>query len=135
MDPLLRRDLLAVRPNPAPRRDLLVRLAEPAGLRQPALDRPGVMLWYIADRLILDAASFQRYVEGLGRWIWPGPEDMALAVLDDIANEVIPNWVRVVVAPAPGRDGGLAGRPQAVVEDRQPLWRGQPPPLALAAWT
>lgn len=135
-DPLRRRAALVTRPAPRPHRDLLVILDEGVPLSQPALVRPRLRLAYIADRLLLDAGGFQRYVLGLGRWIWPGAEDLALAVLDDINNEAVPAWVRVEVIQPPPRDSAadLSAAPGqvVVVEDHQPLWRGPPPVLPAA---
>ncbi|WP_041794403.1 hypothetical protein [Pararhodospirillum photometricum] len=119
MDVLCRRECLSGRPNPAPRRDYVVLLQVRATMVQSALTQPLVRLAYIPDRLLLDPAAFERYVRGLGRWMWPGPEDLAVAVIDDVGNEIVPRWVRVSL------DSGALG--SLIVEERQPLWRGTVP--------
>ncbi|ABC21333.1 hypothetical protein [Rhodospirillum rubrum] len=137
MDPLARRDGLLTRPNPAPRHDYLVILDGRPRVDLPGLTDPLLVVRLVPDRLLIDGPAFAGYIAGLGRWSWPGPEDLTLAVLDDINNEVVPRWVQVEVraSQTAGRSDDhdqpanrVAGLPHRVIaEDRQPLWRGRPP--------
>lgn len=100
-----RREELVTRPSPDPRHDYLVDLVAAAG---PVTLR----VRYVPDRLILDPASLARHAEGLTGT----PEAVALALLDDLANELVPRWLEVTAtadAPLPHR---------VVAEDRQPAW-------------
>lgn len=102
-----RRDLLKVRANPDSRHDYVVvfRATTPDGAR--------LGLRLVPDRDILDPGSLAAYVAELPAL---GSEALALAVLDDLANELVPRWVEVRVE----RDSPLPHR--VVVEDRQPGW-------------
>ncbi|GEO82263.1 hypothetical protein [Pararhodospirillum oryzae] len=122
-DEVRRRTALEGRPNPALRRDFLVVLEGHGPLLEPGGPPPVVELAYVPDRVVLDPGAFRRYLHGLGRWRWPGPEDMALAVIEDVGNELVPRWARVSV-----RMEGADGAPHRVmIEDHQPLWRGSVP--------
>lgn len=105
-----RRDLLTSAPNPDARHDYLVDLeGEPL---------PGTRLTvrYVPDRLVLDPAGFAAYLGMLASAASGGLEALALAVLDDLNNELVPRWAEITaVRPAP-----LPHR--VVVEDRQPGW-------------
>lgn len=102
-----RRALLAVLPTPDARHDYLVALtAEPA---------PGTRLHlrYVPDRHVLDPAALPAYAAALPA---QGLEALAVAVLDDLNNELVPRWVEVTAE----RDAPLPHR--VVIEDRQPMW-------------
>ncbi|WP_343055005.1 hypothetical protein [Azospirillum oleiclasticum] len=105
MSAALRREDLVTLPSPDPRHDYLVELRAAAG---PVALR----VRYVPDRLILDPASLARHTEGLTG----GLEAVALALLDDLANELVPRWLEVTASaetPLPHR---------VVAEDRQPAW-------------
>ncbi|MDQ2103512.1 hypothetical protein [Azospirillum isscasi] len=103
-----RRALLTTQPNPDARHDYLVELSgEPA---------PGTRLTlrYVPDRLVAVPDAFAAYLASVAA---DGTlEGMALAVLDDVNNELVPRWAEVTAeraAPVPHR---------VLVEDRQPNW-------------
>lgn len=140
-DPVVRRQDLTGRPNPAGGRDVLLGVSAALDLCQPpGLPAPWVALRYVPDRLVLDESGFRRYLVALGRWRWTGVDDLALAILDDVNNQAVPRWVRVTVAARQGApyapsdappdflkvSGDWSG-PWAVIEDRQPRWRGPVP--------
>lgn len=109
MSTALRREALVTLPSPDPRHDYLVELRASAG---PVALR----VRYVPDRLILDPASLARHAEGLTG----GPEAVALTLLDDLANELVPRWLEVTASA----DTPL---PHLVVaEDRQPAWDNPP---------
>ncbi|MCR9220810.1 MAG: hypothetical protein NXI21_11335 [Alphaproteobacteria bacterium] len=104
--------------NPNPRIDYLVRLeGETTGAR----DHGGparVVLSYVPDKRIVRQAAFRDYLAGL-TGIEAGanlPERLALRILGDFNDELVPRWVQVVVA-TPGDAGH-----RVLVEDRQPKW-------------
>lgn len=107
---MTRRALLTTAPTPDARHDYLVELAgEPA---------PGTRLTvrYVPDRVVAEAGGFTAYLSALAPQADGAPEALALAVLDDLNNELVPRWAEVTVertAPQPHR---------VVVEDRQPNW-------------
>jgi hypothetical protein len=77
-----------------------------------------VCLTYVPDKLLLDARAFAAYAAVLGADA--GIEPLALDILDDIGNEIVPRWVRVAVSMP---DEGSGPRLHSVVaEDRQPNW-------------
>ncbi|WP_353860369.1 hypothetical protein [Azospirillum formosense] len=106
-----RREFLTTAANPDARHDYLVELhGEPA---------PGTLLTlrYVPDRSIATPDGVAAYLGALSDTaVAAGPEALAIAVLDDLNNELIPRWVEVTVErarPVPLR---------VVVEDRQPGW-------------
>ncbi|MBP2298905.1 hypothetical protein [Azospirillum picis] len=105
----MRRDRLVTQPSPDPRHDYLVELrGEPQGGTR-------LLLRLVPDRLVLEPAGFAGYLGGFADF--PGGlEALALALLDDINNELVPRWVEVTVE----RDAPLPHR--VVIEDRQPTW-------------
>ncbi|WP_207455123.1 hypothetical protein [Azospirillum sp. SYSU D00513] len=103
------RDLLTTGANPDARHDYLVELSGEA--------MPGTALTvrYVPDRLVARADGFAAYLAALAGFDG-GPEALALAVLDDLNNELVPRWAEVAVA----RTAPLPHR--VTVEDRQPNW-------------
>ncbi|CAO3436480.1 hypothetical protein [Azospirillum endophyticum] len=105
----MRRERLSTRPSPDARHDFLMELrGEP---------QPGVRLTLrlVPDLLVPDPASVLSYLTEFGGF-GGGLEALAVAVLDDVNNELVPRWVEVTVesdAPLPHR---------VVIEDRQPTW-------------
>lgn len=108
----MRRERLSTRPSPDARHDFLVELrGEPL---------PGVRLTLrlVPDLLVPDPVSVVAYLaEFSSSGGFPdGLEALAVAILDDINNELVPRWVEVAVegdSPLPHR---------VVIEDRQPTW-------------
>ncbi|MBE1236864.1 hypothetical protein IHV25_04280 [Phaeovibrio sulfidiphilus] len=112
-----RRDLLSLRPNPAPHWDHLSILRDlPVALHNK------VSLQYIPDRHLLDPVSFRHYLAVLSSIPWPGPEELCLAIADDVSNQVMPRWLQVTVTFS-SSDGQ---QNQAVAQDTQPGWSGKP---------
>lgn len=109
-------------PDPGPRRALLRFAANP----DPALDYmvtvtaslpdgSGVELRFVPDQQLLDTACLPEYLAALPA---VAPEPAAAALLGDLANELLPRWLRVTVTSA-----GPAGiRHVVVMEERQPRW-------------
>lgn len=75
---------------------------------------------YVADRSLVTRDGFTAYARArTAAMPWDTPlESLAALVADDIANELVPKWLRVTfVQETPG-----APRHTASVEDRQPGW-------------
>lgn len=99
-------------PNPDPRIDYLVRLD---GAVRAADADAQVRLVFVPDKRILPAEALPAYLSGLGKTAAPGePERLALRILDDLNDELVPRWLQVTVTTADGR--------RVLVEDRQPKW-------------
>ncbi|MEO0393408.1 MAG: hypothetical protein AAF213_09185 [Pseudomonadota bacterium] len=117
-----RRGLLRSVSSPATGHDYLIDLHIVLRLasRPDALD---LRLRYVPDRDLVDndqLGAYWQYVEG---YAWPTLASLALSVLEDMNNEVIPRWLQVQV-----RDSALNERCQdqmITVEDRQPGWHNQ----------
>ncbi len=77
-----------------------------------------VQLTYVPDRLVLEDTAFDAYLAALRADETLAVEALALTILDDIGNEIVPRWVRAVVAKP--RAGARIHR--AIAEDRQPNW-------------
>jgi len=105
----VRRERLATRPSPDSRHDFLVELrGEPAaGTR--------LTLRLVPDALVLEPAGFAAYL-GESAGLPDDLETLAMTVLDDLNNELVPRWVEITVE----RDTPFAHR--VVIEDRQPNW-------------
>ena len=112
------RELLALSPSPDPRHDYLAALSGTVGEAM-------VEVCYVPDRLIVSPHSLAAYFAALPADA--GVEELALRVLDDFNNELVPRWARVTARrklPLPH---------WAMVEDRQPGWTpaaGFTPPAA-----
>ena len=120
MDVLARRDLLAAGSNPDSRRDYVVTL----GSSIPDLlgaDNAKVVLRYVPDKLILVPSSLDEYLKALGAMSWNNLEEVAVAIRDDINNEVVPRWLQISVSSAPNGDKSV-GHHDIMLEDRQPKW-------------
>jgi hypothetical protein len=118
-----RRETLLTRANPNPAREYLVvvhRAIGGTGL--------SVRLCYVPDKLLLDPEGLAIYLTGFGAEDIGAPEDVALTVLDDMNNEVVPRWVQVAVFQnAPDDRTGASNSPDlyrhaALAEDRHPNW-------------
>lgn len=105
--PAKRRESLAVAPSPDPRHDYLVGMEGSVG-------GAAVVVRYVPDRLIATSESAAAYFAALDASA--SVEALALMVLDDFNNELVPRWIEVRIE----RDQPL--RHWTQVEDRQPGW-------------
>jgi 7-cyano-7-deazaguanine reductase len=75
-------------------------------------------LRYVPDKQILAPVSFKDYLAALGSSETESLECLAVAVLEDINNEVVPRWVQIAA-----RRTADSGNTQTIlIEDRQPKW-------------
>ena len=121
LDPPRRRAALATSPNPAPRHDYVVSLTS----RFAATDGKtlSLELRYVPDRFVMQADSLTPYFDSVSA-AGCGLEEIAIAVLEDVNNEVVPRWIEVSVT---ADEGGIGRR--VTLQDRQPHW-DNPPLLA-----
>jgi len=118
-DPRARRLLLRVGPAPECRVDCVTNLA--CHLDRSTGDATDVIVRYIADRDILQPDSLAGYLEALPRGADVSVEELAVTVLADINDQVVPRWVRVRLRRQNPAAHGVT-RHDVVVEDRQPGW-------------
>jgi hypothetical protein len=80
----------------------------------------GVQIAYVPDRLLLRADALDAYLAAFSADATADAEPLALDILDDIGNEIVPRWVRVVLSMP--RDAAGARMHRVIAEDRQPNW-------------
>ncbi len=112
-DRLERRARIVTTPNPNRDIDYLTRLDRPLSGEELS-----IAVSYVPDKWLLDPKGFDAYLATLAPRAWDTLQALALAVLDDINNEVVPRWVQVKVDETCA-DGA---RTEIIVEDRQPRW-------------
>jgi hypothetical protein len=120
VSPLERRRLLAAEPNPDFKIDYVIVLEGHLDGLPP--ERPvTVAVRYVPDRHILNAAAFGRYLAAVAAAPWSSFEEIGVAVLADMSDQLVPRWIQVsVVAPTSSAPG--ITRHDVVLEDRQPAW-------------
>jgi len=106
------RQFLAVTPAPAPG---LMTMATLSASLDPTT---ALAVTYVPDQLILSRASFDSYVAARAHEADRTPEALAALVASDLANELVPKWLRVTV----NRQAGGVVNHSVTVEDRQPGW-------------
>lgn len=75
-------------------------------------------LRYVPDKQILLPVSFNEYLSALSVSADESLERLAVAVLEDINNEVVPRWVQI----AARRTADTGDTQTILIEDRQPKW-------------
>lgn len=115
MDIRSRRSLLTTAANPGPHHDYLVSLTGFVHRTGAVNGHTTLSIRYVPDRAILAPPIFELYLDALAGQDRP-PETLAITVLDDLNNELLPRWLQVAVT----RDHPFDHR--VVVEDRQPTW-------------
>lgn len=108
-----RRTYLERTPSPTSALDYLNRLE---GVASGAHAR--ITVQYVPGKDILTPHSFSRYLDALGDEAGQSLEQLAIAILDDFNNEIVPRWVQIRAARH------NAGEPEhhVLIEDRQPKW-------------
>jgi 7-cyano-7-deazaguanine reductase len=108
------RQLLAIVPT------AIAPLAAMSTLALPLESGLSLRLSYVADRHLLTRDGFAAYARArTSAMPWDTPlESLAALMADDLANELVPKWLRVTLV----QDTQGAPRHTVVVEDRQPGW-------------
>lgn len=120
MDLLDRRKLLDTKPNPNPNFDYVSVFEVTLG-QQVLGSEVEVVIRYVPDRLILTNSSFDTYLNAFGQTTWGSLEDIAVAVLDDIRNELVTRWLQVSLTLTPTGAEHLR-RHGVMLLDYQPNW-------------
>jgi len=111
-----RREILETRPNPKMGLDYLVAIDTAASPSRV------IRLRYVPDKLLLRPVAFETYLSAITASDDPPAEELALAIIEDINNEVVPRWVQVQIENgATGTQPG-SGAYRVLIEDRQPNW-------------
>lgn len=120
LEAAVRREKLKTGPNPGSRLDYVIKLE---GHVPPSSGRGqiSVSLKYVPHRMVLEPASFGNYLETLGSTAWPSLEEVAVAILEDINNEVVARWVQASIAASDVEHPGIDSH-GVMLEDRQPKW-------------
>ncbi|MEK9751728.1 MAG: hypothetical protein VW338_00750 [Rhodospirillaceae bacterium] len=118
MDAIQRREILEPTANPGSAGDYVITLRASIA-RAEGTAAASVVLRYVPERQILTPANFERYIGEVGRLAWESLEAVAVAILDDVANELVPRWAQVTL-----RDGGAMGQ-EIAIEESQPGWRNE----------
>ena len=79
-----------------------------------------ITLRYVPDKLLVEARSLAALFATLAPDSAGAPEAAALAILDEMNNEIVPRWVQIAFSPGVGADAQPAQT--VIVEDRQPNW-------------
>lgn len=119
MDLQSRRRLLKCNDNPDVRLDYLVFIE--GHLAGTQVTRTTILLRYVPDRMILDTHAFGTYLDTISTLNLDTPEDIAVTILSDITNEMIPRWAQVEVH-APDMQHDAVDVHGVVLEERQPNW-------------
>ena len=115
-----RRLLLTTIPNPSGRLDYVVSIE--GGIDFPTPHGPVTLsLRYIPDRDLLNPDCLALYYQEMTGVEWGSLEEIAVTLLDDINNEVVPRWLSVALTR---RDTATPEREKhgVVLEDHQPRW-------------
>jgi 7-cyano-7-deazaguanine reductase len=106
------RQLLEVSPAPGVGAVSIVTLSNILG------DSLALAVTYVPDEMVLTRAGFDAYVRALASAPATTAEALAALIAGDIANELVPKWLRVTVNR---QQNGVVNH-SVTVEDRQPGW-------------
>lgn len=120
-DTKARREKIRTRENPDPGHDYLCEMRRQVIISRPNEHRVTMVLRYVPDAEVLSTFDMEAYFDFLTEQEWHSLEAMALAVLEDINNELIPRWAQVSVAFKARRDDAISS--EVTVEDHQPDWK------------
>ncbi len=111
-----RRALLKTVSNSNQTSDFLVLLEAPC-----CESRVQILIQYVPDRLILPEGILPTYLAALPQSQCDQLEKLALTILEDVNNELVPRWVQIVASEEVSQQGAH----RVLVEDRQPNWANQ----------
>lgn len=114
--PAARRETLETRSNPQTGLDYLVAIDAAASPER------AIRLRYVPDKLLLRPDAFDTYLTALMASGETPAEELALTIIEDINNEVVPRWVQVRIDKT--ANGQIQGSSAygVLIEDRQPNW-------------
>ena len=123
MDVHERRTLLVTTPNPSPKLDYVTGFEGHIDV-SASESSTEIVLRYVPDRHILEASSFEKYLQVIEQTKWRSLEEIAVTLLDDIRNELVARWVQVNVKSNPVDLPHLHGH-SLTLEDYQPNWQNE----------
>jgi 7-cyano-7-deazaguanine reductase len=120
MDTNERRKLLAPIPNPDTDHEIMVQLERLVTFpeNQKSIN---VRIMYVPDRLVLPSENLESYFSVISNADYNSLESLAVRILDDINNEIVPCWVQVDISTL-GKDGSEEVNTLITAIDRQPDW-------------
>ena len=107
-----RRGLLAAIPGPDTEHEVLVRLEQTVSFKGEP-DPIQIRIMYIPDRLVLPGKCLQAYFNAVSTSDCEAQEALAVQLLDDFNNEIVPRWVQIDI---------ITTGVQTTATDRQPGW-------------
>lgn len=117
-----RRSLLSATANPQTDLDYVVTLGATLTVRlseRPA-ERVLVTVRYVPDRSLAERQSFTAYLQALESALHVSLEGLALAMLNDLNNEIVPRLVQVRAAVMNETESLV--EESVWLEDKQPRW-------------
>ncbi len=118
--PMRRDDIKTLRNNRLDLDYVIIRREVMAGLSIAGAPpvKANLLLHYVPDRYVLTLTDgLSLYLQDLRVEDWCSLEDLALAILDDLNNQLVPRWLRT--------DIDLNGQHGVVLEDNKPNWNNE----------
>ncbi|MBT3906662.1 MAG: hypothetical protein HOB79_16000 [Rhodospirillaceae bacterium] len=112
MDTHERRQLLAAIPGPDTEHEILVRMEQAVSFEGDQ-NSTQIRIMYIPDRLLLPDESLRAYFNVVSTLDYGSLETLAVKLLDDFNNEIVPRWVQIDITTTGA---------QITATDRQPGW-------------
>lgn len=120
---------LRVKENPSKKYEYVINLKKTL-VKKVDGEKFLIDIHYIPDRYILEPSSYEKYLGSIFDKLKDTIEEtnileeIALGVVDDLCNELVPLWVRVNLSFV--SDDKSGGRFHNVtIEDKQPQWNNQ----------
>lgn len=120
---------LRVKENPSKKYEYVINLKKTL-VKKVDGEKFLIDMHYIPDRYILETSSYEKYLGSIFDKLKDTIEEttileeIALSVVDDLCNELVPLWVRVNLSFI--SDDKSGGRFHNVtIEDKQPQWNNQ----------
>jgi hypothetical protein len=120
-----RRTLLAAANNPQPDLDSVVTLGATLAVRFAGRPSERVLLTvrYVPDRSLVERQSFTAYLQALETATHDSLEALALGVLNDLNNEMVPRLLQVRAAVMSETESLV--EESVWFEDKQPRWSNE----------
>lgn len=112
------RSAIATIANSGSRRDYVITFRRRLAGARPTT----VTLRYVPDKWLIVAAALAAHLDAIAAAAGTAAEPLALALLDDVNDEVVPRWIEVTVDVMGEGDGAAPLGHRVTIEDRQPGW-------------
>jgi len=80
-----------------------------------------VRIMYVPDRLVLPNEILENYFNAIANANYKSLESLAVEILDDVNNEIVPRWVQIDIS-ALGESGAEEINTHVTTIERQPYW-------------